>query len=100
MDTNILMVISPQPSAYHWVFESLRNGGFSLVVSTDILEEYAEKLSDWYGQAFTDAVLNELTALPNVLTTSPAYFYPLIVADPVVAITPTNLCQKQPFFLS
>ncbi len=82
LDTNVLMVIAPQPSAYHWVFNALRAGTFSAVVSTDMLEEYAEKLGDWYGQAFTDAVLNELTALPNVLTTSPAYFYSFITADP------------------
>lgn len=82
LDTNILMVIAPKPSAYHWVFDALRSGTFSLVVSTDILAEYAEKLGEWYGQAFADTVLNELTALPQVLTTSPAYFYPLITADP------------------
>ena len=44
------MVTAPQPSAYHWIFETLRTGGFSLVVSTDILADYAEKLGDWYGQ--------------------------------------------------
>lgn len=76
------MVIAPEPSAYHWVFDALRAGDFFLVISTDILEEYAEKLGDWYGQAFADAVLNELTALPNVVRTSPAYFYPLITSDP------------------
>jgi uncharacterized protein len=82
LDTNILMVIAPQPSAYHWVFEALRAGDFSVVVSTDMLEEYAEKLGDWYGQAFADAVLNELMTLPNVVETSPAFFYPLITPDP------------------
>jgi putative PIN family toxin of toxin-antitoxin system len=82
LDTNILLAIAPQPSAYHWVFQALRMGDFSLVVSTDMLDEYAEKLGEWYGEAFTDAVLNELTSLPNVLTTSPSYFYPLITADP------------------
>ena len=82
LDTNILLVIAPKPSAYHWVFEQLRARTFSLVVSTDVLEEYAEKLGEWYGQAFMDAVLTELTTLPNVLATSPAYFYRLINKDP------------------
>jgi uncharacterized protein len=82
LDTNILMAIAPEPSAYHWVFNALRGGTFSLVVSTDILEEYAEKLGEWYGQPFTDALLTELTTLPNVLTTSPAYFWQLVTADP------------------
>lgn len=82
LDTNILLAIAPKPSPYHWVFQAIRTGRFSLTVSTDILEEYAEKLDEWYGQDFADAILTELTALPNVLNTSPAFFWKLVTADP------------------
>jgi uncharacterized protein len=81
LDTNIMMVIAPELSAYHWIFRALRAGDFSVVVSTDILEEYAEKLEGWYGQKFAESVLNELITLPTVYTTNPAFFYPLITAD-------------------
>ena len=42
LDTNILLAITPYFSAYCWVYDEFQNRRFELVVSTKILEEYAE----------------------------------------------------------
>lgn len=48
LDTNIILVITPYFSAYRWVYDALRDGRFELVVSTEILDEYAELLERQY----------------------------------------------------
>jgi putative PIN family toxin of toxin-antitoxin system len=42
LDTNVLLVSISSKSKYHWIFEAFRNDLFTLCVTTDILEEYAE----------------------------------------------------------
>jgi uncharacterized protein len=42
LDTNVLLVSLSSKSKYHWIFEAFRNELFTLCVTTDILEEYAE----------------------------------------------------------
>lgn len=82
LDTNILLVIVLRRSPYHWVYQSLRQGDFSLVVSTDILEEYEEKLQEFYGSIFAEAVMAELLNMPNIIHVSPSFFWIMISRDP------------------
>lgn len=42
LDTNVLLVSISSKSKYHWIFEAFRNELFTLCVTTEILEEYAE----------------------------------------------------------
>lgn len=42
LDTNVLLVSLSSKSKYHWIFEAFRNELFTLCITTDILEEYAE----------------------------------------------------------
>ena len=74
LDTNILLATVLPPSPYHWVYQALRNQRYGLVVSTDILEEYEEKLTEFYGSTFANAVLSELLNLDNVQRVSPTFF--------------------------
>lgn len=82
LDTNILLVIVLKRSPYRWVYNALREGRFSLIVSTDILEEYEEMLQRFYGTALAEVVLLELLNLPNVYQTAPAFFWTRIRRDP------------------
>jgi putative PIN family toxin of toxin-antitoxin system len=81
LDTNILLATVLPPSPYHWVYQALRNQQYGLVVSTDILEEYEEKLSEFYGSTFANAVLSELLNLENVQRVSPTFFWRMIHKD-------------------
>ena len=45
LDTNILLVCISDRSRLHWLFEELLSQKFILYVTTDILAEYAEIIS-------------------------------------------------------
>lgn len=42
LDTNILLVSIPKKSPYRIIFDSLIEKKFTLIISNDILSEYAE----------------------------------------------------------
>jgi uncharacterized protein len=66
LDTNILLVSISQKSSHHVVFASLLQGAYVLCFTTEILNEYAEIVEKHMGAAASEAVLETLTALPNV----------------------------------
>jgi uncharacterized protein len=82
LDTNILLVITPYFSIYRWVYDALREGQFELVVSTEILDEYAELLERQYSADFAERTLLALDNFPTVIRAEPAYRFRLIEADP------------------
>ncbi|QJD77143.1 PIN domain-containing protein [Spirosoma rhododendri] len=50
-------------------------------MSTDILEEYEEKLTEFYGATFANAVLTELLKLAAIQRVSPTFFWRMIHKD-------------------
>lgn len=82
LDTNILLVITPYFSTYRWVYDALREGRFELVVSTEILDEYAELLERHYSADFAERTLLALDNFPTIVRVEPAYRFRLIEADP------------------
>lgn len=82
LDTNILLVSLPTHSKYHWVFEGLLKEDFDLLVSNEILTEYAEQIIQRYGLAETEAQLDFLVLLPNVQLINPSFRWHLIHQDP------------------
>ena len=55
---------------------------FEWVVSTEILNEYHEKLAEFYSVETADLVVNILIAAPNVVLAEPAFRWNLISEDP------------------
>lgn len=51
-------------------------------VSTEILEEYAEKLQQFTSNEFTEAALGVITNNPHTLFVTPYYHFNLISVDP------------------
>ena len=82
LDTNIILVITPYFSAYRWVFDALREGRFELVVSTEILNEYAELLERQYSAAFAERTLLAFDNFPTLIRVEPAFRLQLIADDP------------------
>ncbi|WP_338870304.1 putative toxin-antitoxin system toxin component, PIN family [Spirosoma sp. SC4-14] len=76
------MVITPYFSSYRWVYDALQAGQFELVVSTDILNEYAELLERQYSPLFAERTLLALDNLSTVIRVEPAYRFGLIENDP------------------
>ncbi len=84
LDTNILLVSIPFGKPYYPIFNAFLNGAFELCVTTDILDEYAEKLHEKYALRPSVAE-NTLTALensPDVLHVYKYFFWNLITVDP------------------
>lgn len=75
-----MVSLAPQYK-YHWIYQSLLAGRFELAVSNDILTEYAEQIVLRYGLDRTEATLDYLILLPNVIQVNPYYFWQLIEPD-------------------
>jgi predicted nucleic acid-binding protein len=63
IDTNILLAIAPKRSSERWLYEMLRIGKLTLILSNEIIEEYKEKLVWFYSNYFAEIILDELLNL-------------------------------------
>lgn len=82
VDTNSLLQCISRRSRYHDLWLSLLDGRNTLCVSTEILEEYAEKLQQFTSNEFTEAALGVITNNPHTLFVTPYYHFNLISVDP------------------
>jgi uncharacterized protein len=82
LDTNVLMVSILPKHKYFWIYESLIQGKYDLLLSNEMLTEYSEVLDRKYGIKQSDATLDFLTWLPNVDFILPTIHWNLIEVDP------------------
>jgi uncharacterized protein len=107
IDTNILLAIVPKRSTERWLYELLRSGELSLIVSNEIIEEYEEKLAWFYSEYFAEIVLEEILNLPQTEQNEAYFKWQLITEDPddnkyvdiSLAMTGTLEFYKNCFFL-
>lgn len=82
VDTNILLVsISPRSSS-NWLWQAILSGTYELYVTTDILLEYMEIITQKMGKEAAEITIDLLSELPNVHFIQKYYFWQLIEADP------------------
>jgi putative PIN family toxin of toxin-antitoxin system len=81
LDTNILLVSISSKSKYHWIFQGLIRHEFELAITTDILSEYEEIISDKYSTTVAQNVIRTLLLLPNVIQTNVYYKWNLMQND-------------------
>ena len=82
VDTNIILVALTSHSRWYKVFEALREGAYTLVVSNDIITEYAEKIFAKYDRLTAENFLRTLLVLPNVERQEIYFRWNLIPSDP------------------
>lgn len=82
LDTNCLLAILPSQSPYHKVWTDFLNGNIELCVSTDILIEYEEILSQKTSVYFADLILIALINRPNLIRITPTWHFNIIQSDP------------------
>ena len=82
IDTNCLIASIPSNGNYFWLYLAFRSNKFTWVVSTEILNEYEEKLSEFYNPKTADIVLKILTTSPNVELATPYFRLGLMINDP------------------
>jgi len=76
------LVSVSEKSAYHWVFKSFIDEKFILCVTTDILEEYEEIISNHMGTQTANTVLQIIENANNVEFVTKYFRWQLIANDP------------------
>lgn len=82
LDTSVLLMSISRRTAYHTIWQAFQNGEFELCLTTDILDEYAEKLEEKFHP---EVGVNTMKALENSLDVHHVhkyYFWNLITVDP------------------
>lgn len=82
LDTNVLLVSVSERSPLHWVFQRFVNGDYTLCVTTDILNEYAEKIEEHMGIEVAENNLKTILRLPNIQKVTAYFKWNLITNDP------------------
>lgn len=82
IDTNVLLVSISSRSPHHWIFLGIIKKQFDIIVSTEILSEYAEIIQKHMGIIVADSVLAVIENLENQIQVSPTFKFNLIAADP------------------
>lgn len=81
IDTNCLIASIPPSSSEFWLYLAFRDLKFTWILSTEILNEYEEKLSEFYSPKTADRVLKILLRSPNIELMNPAFRWNIIVDD-------------------
>ena len=82
LDINVLLIALPVSSPYRPIFDALRAGKFDLILSTDILLEYHEKLAEKTSSTVADNVVKLLLSLDNCTLQSVYFEWGLMHNDP------------------
>jgi putative PIN family toxin of toxin-antitoxin system len=81
LDTNIFLVSLAPKFKYKWIYQSLVQNKFDLIISNEILTEYQEQIAIRYGLNYADASLEFLLLLPNVILKNPSFLWQLVEND-------------------
>jgi uncharacterized protein len=82
IDTNCLIASIPANGDYFWLYLAFRAKKFTWVLSSEIINEYEEKLSEFYSPQTAEIVLKILITAPNIELTFPYFKFGLMVNDP------------------
>ena len=73
LDTNVFLVSLAPQYKYHWIYQGIILGKFELCLTTDILLEYEEVISQRYKIERIEGMFNYLLLLPNVNLYNPSF---------------------------
>ncbi|MBI5916779.1 MAG: putative toxin-antitoxin system toxin component, PIN family [Bacteroidetes bacterium] len=82
LDTNVITVAISRRSKFYPIWQSLRNGDYELVTTSDILAEYEEIIGGDLSPEIANFVLDTLDNLPNVTYLNKYFNWNLIAEDP------------------
>jgi uncharacterized protein len=81
LDTNIILSSVSPYSKYRIIFDKLDDFEYELCVSTEILMEYAEKLTEFFNPTVAQLTLDMMMINPNVSRHAPSFQTRLIYYD-------------------
>lgn len=81
IDTNVLRKTIKRTNPEFFIYEAFESDIFEWVVSTEILNEYEEKLIEFYSVRTANLVLEILCNANNVIFAEPYYRWNIITED-------------------
>ena len=81
IDTNVILNAIYPRSKNYWIRKALEKQKITLCLTTDILDEYAEIIADFYDDETSTLFLSALELLPNILYVQKYFFWQLIPED-------------------
>ncbi|RYF69526.1 MAG: putative toxin-antitoxin system toxin component, PIN family [Cytophagaceae bacterium] len=82
LDTNVLLVSISDRSPYHLLFKSFLSGQYTLCVTTELLDEYAEIIATHANPVLANAILEVIENAKNVVFITRYFAFDLIKVDP------------------
>jgi putative PIN family toxin of toxin-antitoxin system len=82
LDTNVLLTSISLRTDYYPIWKGFQIGVFELCVTTDILNEYIEKLQEKFRPEVGENVMKAIENSPDVINIHKYYFWNLINVDP------------------
>lgn len=82
IDTNCLIASIPPKNPEYWLYLAFKNKDFEWIISSEIMLEYEELLTNFYSAQTANLVLTLLSLAQNVVFTEPFINWNLIQDDP------------------
>ena len=82
VDTNIFIASISKFSPFHWIYEKFIDKEYDIVVTTDILLEYQEKINEKYGLITCSEFIFTILTAKNTIFCQNYFFWNLINQDP------------------
>lgn len=82
VDTNVLIATINRKNPEFFIYQAFANEAFEWVVSTEVLIEYAEKITEFYSSSTADFILRAICIANNTIFTEPYFQWNLIREDP------------------
>lgn len=82
IDTNVLRLSIKKGNLERFIYDAFKAETFEWIVSTEILSEYEEKLTEFYSTQTANLVLGILENAPNVIFSEPYFRWNIINNDP------------------
>ncbi|WP_291208761.1 putative toxin-antitoxin system toxin component, PIN family [Dyadobacter sp.] len=82
IDTNVLVKTIKRSNPEFAIYKAFIAEQFDWVVSTGILNEYEEKLTEFYSEKTAQLVVEVLCTAPNVIFAEPHFRWSIIEEDP------------------
>jgi putative PIN family toxin of toxin-antitoxin system len=81
LDTNILLVSIPRNSDYRIIFDSFLSKKYTILISNEILSEYAEIIAKKTNSVVANNIIEMLLTAKNVTKIDPYFNWKLIIED-------------------
>ena len=81
LDTNCLIMAISARNEYYQVWQDFLDGKYTLCISNEIIEEYAEVLARNISPLLSEYVISAILNRRNVILKAPSYAFHLIEAD-------------------